>query len=141
MASNGLPHGYECPGKVDPDVRAGSRGCRDAVGVLRDAGEAMYMTPQNLVEFWSVATRPREKNGLGVLPGQADVIVREIERIFPIVPDTPTIYEEWKSIVVGLAVSGRQVHDARLVAVMRVYGLTHLPTFNLDDLCVIQLQP
>jgi predicted nucleic acid-binding protein len=30
-------------------------------------------------------------------------------------------------------VSGRQVHDARLVAAMKVHNVTHLLTFNTDD--------
>jgi predicted nucleic acid-binding protein len=30
-------------------------------------------------------------------------------------------------------VSGRKAHDARIVAAMRVYGLSHLVTFNTDD--------
>jgi predicted nucleic acid-binding protein len=30
-------------------------------------------------------------------------------------------------------VSGRQVHDARLAAVMEVHGVTHILTFNTDD--------
>jgi predicted nucleic acid-binding protein len=30
-------------------------------------------------------------------------------------------------------VSGAQVHDARLIASMKVYGITHLLTFNADD--------
>jgi hypothetical protein len=29
-------------------------------------------------------------------------------------------------------VLGQQVHDARLVAVCRVYGLTHILTFNVQ---------
>ena len=35
--------------------------------------------------------------------------------------------------MVSVAVSGVQVHDARLVAVTRVYGITHLLTFDTTD--------
>jgi predicted nucleic acid-binding protein len=31
------------------------------------------------------------------------------------------------------AVSGMKVYDARLVASMKAYGITHLLTFNADD--------
>ncbi len=31
------------------------------------------------------------------------------------------------------AVSGIQVHDARLVAVMRVHGIAHILTLNVGD--------
>jgi predicted nucleic acid-binding protein len=30
-------------------------------------------------------------------------------------------------------VSGKQAHDARIVAAMKVHGVTHLLTFNTDD--------
>jgi hypothetical protein len=35
--------------------------------------------------------------------------------------------------VLAHAVSGAQVHDARLVAAMHVHGLTHLLTLNVPD--------
>ena len=37
----------------------------DAVATLRQRGEALYLAPQNLYEFWVVATRPPGENGLG----------------------------------------------------------------------------
>jgi hypothetical protein len=33
---------------------------------LRDRGETLSIFPQNLVEFWAVATRPPANNGLGL---------------------------------------------------------------------------
>ena len=38
----------------------------------------------------------------------------------------------WKSIAQIHAVVGKQVHDARLVAVCRVHGVGHLLTFNVS---------
>jgi hypothetical protein len=35
--------------------------------------------------------------------------------------------------ILGQEVSGVQVHDARLAAVMRVHGVTHILTFNPGD--------
>jgi hypothetical protein len=46
-------------------------------------------------------------------------------------PETPAIYPAWKALVTALAVIGKQVHDARLVAVCHVHGVTHLLTFNV----------
>ena len=37
-----------------------------AVEALLDQGEKLYVTAQNLIEFWSVATRPAEANGMGM---------------------------------------------------------------------------
>jgi hypothetical protein len=41
------------------------------------------MTPQNFIEFWSVAPRPRAVNGLGFTPDQAEAAVQELEQLFP----------------------------------------------------------
>lgn len=43
------------------------------------------------------------------------------------------VYLEWKRLVALYNVSGKNVHDARLVAAMKVHGLTHVLTFNTDD--------
>jgi hypothetical protein len=46
-------------------------------------------------------------------------------------PETPDIYPTWKALVTGLGIIGKQVHDARLIAVCRVHAITHLLTFNV----------
>ena len=38
----------------------------EAIDILRRTGHELTITPQNLYEFWSVATRPLENNGLGM---------------------------------------------------------------------------
>lgn len=104
-----------------------------AVEELVQRGETVYISPQNCVEFWSVATRPAAVNGLGWSPAEADAELQRIEQFFPLLPDMPTIHTEWRQLVVTVGVSGVQVHDARLVAVMRAHGITHLLTFNVPD--------
>lgn len=37
----------------------------ESVAKLLAAGEPVYFTPQNIAEFWNVATRPAVNNGLG----------------------------------------------------------------------------
>jgi predicted nucleic acid-binding protein len=93
----------------------------------------VFITPQNLIEFWNAATHPVDRNGFGFTPAQADREVTQLEQLFPLAPDTPAIYGEWRQRVVSVGVSGVQVHDARLVAVMRAHGLTHILTFNTHD--------
>ena len=53
------------------------------------------------------------------------------EARFPLLEETPDIYPAWKTLVVALGVIGKQVHDARLVAVCHVHAVTHLLTFNI----------
>jgi predicted nucleic acid-binding protein len=100
---------------------------------LRKQGERLCITPQNLIEFWNVYTRPHDRNGLGRTPVEATVELRQLKVFFPLLPDTPAIYPEWERLVTAYDVQGVKVHDVRLVAVMRVHGLTHILTFNTDD--------
>jgi predicted nucleic acid-binding protein len=106
---------------------------RSAITELQRRGEQVFITPQNLIEFWNSATRPVDRNGFGFTPAQTDREVTRLEQLFRLAPDTAAIYGEWRQLVVAVGVSGVQVHDARLVAVMRVHGLTHILTFNTQD--------
>jgi len=42
-------------------------------------------------------------------------------------------YSIWRSLVVAHSVMGKQVHDARLVALMQSHGITHILTLNGAD--------
>jgi predicted nucleic acid-binding protein len=101
-----------------------------AVFELHQRGERLHMTPQNLVEFRNVATRPANKNGLGLIAADAQLQAASFEAKFPMLDETPAIYPAWKAIVDSLGVLGKQVHDARLVAVCHVHNVSHLLTFN-----------
>jgi predicted nucleic acid-binding protein len=93
----------------------------------------VYFTPQNIAEFWNVATRPTESNGMA-LPRQ--IVLAElaaIEELLTLLPDSPGIYPEWKRIVTDYNVMGVKVFDARLVAVMNVYGVRSILTYNTAD--------
>lgn len=104
-----------------------------ALRVLRERGDQVWVLAQNLYEFWSVATRPIENNGLGLTPTQAEKITSRIEELCGVLRDSPGIYDVWRQLVVNHAVSGKKAHDARLVAAMRVHGVTHILTFNVED--------
>ncbi|MBM3236099.1 PIN domain-containing protein [Candidatus Poribacteria bacterium] len=106
---------------------------RTAVRKLRASGHKLRVTPQNFVEFWNVATRPVERNGFGLTTVEADRLLRLAERLFPLLPDSPVVYPQWRRLVVTFGVSGVQVHDARLVAAMISHGVTHILTFNTTD--------
>ncbi|MEJ7638410.1 MAG: hypothetical protein WKF75_10665 [Singulisphaera sp.] len=90
------------------------------------------VAPQNLVEFRNVATRPAAMNGLGLSTVDAEAKLAVFRAAFPLLMETPDIYPAWKALVGALAVVGKQVHDARLVAVCHVHRVTHLLTFNVS---------
>jgi predicted nucleic acid-binding protein len=92
------------------------------------------VTVQNLVEFWAVATRPLgSENGLGM---STEAVAREltaIKDLFPILPEPAAILEQWEYLVTTYEVSGKNTHDARLVAVMKLHGISRILTFNVAD--------
>ena len=88
---------------------------------------------QNITEFWNVATRPVEKNGLGYSISKVDTILERLLDSFTILTDRPEIANRWRELVVAHQVKGVQVHDARIVAAMMVHGIRHLLTYNGSD--------
>lgn len=107
---------------------------RDAVRKLHQRSEQSYYTTQNLAEFWNVSTRPpTARGGLGLSVADTDHAARVLERIVTLLPENPAIHIEWRRLLVAHSIQGVQVHDARLVAAMTVYGVTHILTLNEQD--------
>lgn len=104
-----------------------------ATTALLRRGETVHIIPQNLYEFWSVATREIQYNGLGLSVVDAQAELARLKALFFFLPDSPAIYPEWERLVTQHAVRGRDAHDTRIVAAMNVHGITHLLTFNKDD--------
>ena len=105
----------------------------EAVENLVSGGEVVCIFPQNLYEFWVIATRPREQNGLGMSATEAETHCSQFEAVFSLKADVPAIYAEWKNLVAQNAVMGKNAHDARIVAAMKIHNISHLLTFNCDD--------
>jgi predicted nucleic acid-binding protein len=103
-----------------------------ALAALRFRGETLHIGSQNLVEFWAVATRPAMENGLGLAVEQAMRHVLDLKRLFILLPEAP-LQSEWERLVTTYRVSGRNSHDARLVAAMMVHGIGSVLTFNVQD--------
>ena len=101
-----------------------------AVKNLSNRHEDILICPQNLIEFRAAATRPVAVNGLGYSSQQAEGVMAQFENEFPLLPDTPDIFPNWKSIVAQSQVLGKHVHDARLVAVAVSAGVDAILTFN-----------
>jgi predicted nucleic acid-binding protein len=104
-----------------------------AVSKLLRERIAVFFCSQNIAEFWNVATRPAEVNGLGFSQGEVLQEISSIESLLTLLPDIPTIYPVWKQLVREYGVQGVKVYDARLVAVMSVYAVDSILTFNVAD--------
>ena len=114
----------------DSSLRATAR---RAFASLHRRGEALCCFPQNLIEFWNVATRPANSNGLGLSPEQADNYLDRFQRLAPALPETPDLFPAWRQIVFKHRVHGIHVHDARIVAAMTINGVNLLLTFDKND--------
>ena len=100
--------------------------------VLR--GDKLATAPQNVAEFWNVCTRPATaRGGLGLSQADAELRLQKVEVRFSILDEPPTAYAIWRQLILAHGVRGKQVHDARLVALMKAHELTHIFTLNGAD--------
>lgn len=105
----------------------------NAIKKLHRQQHLLCLAPQNIVEFWSVCTRPVDVNGLGLSITGTERHVRRLKHIFPIVSDSLQTFHVWHELVLQHGIAGTKVHDARLVGVMRVHGISGILTFNVRD--------
>ena len=63
-----------------------------AVAALIRGGDACFVTPQVLIEFWVVATRPVEGNGLAWTSRQAFAALQQFLDWFRLLQDTPAVF-------------------------------------------------
>jgi predicted nucleic acid-binding protein len=106
---------------------------RGAISRLATQGANLYFTHQNIAELWNVMTRPVARNGFGLTISEAENEVLAIEAGMNLLADNKDVFEEWRKIVVRHKVSGVQVHDARLAAVMIVHKVDNILTMNMSD--------
>jgi predicted nucleic acid-binding protein len=100
---------------------------QNAAAALKQKGDTLCVVPQ------VTATRPVAANGLGLSAAEAAAELASIKGLFGFLPDSAALYPEWERLVTRHQVTGKNAHDARLVAAMTIHGLTHLLTFNTAD--------
>lgn len=105
-----------------------------AVTTLRARGDRFAFAFQNAAEFWNVCTRPAAaRGGLGLDAAESDRRLALVEAGFSLLSESPAVYGIWRQLVVAHGVQGKQVHDARLAALMAANGITHILTLNGAD--------
>ena len=106
-----------------------------AEAALRDAeasNAALWISDQILREY--LATVPRPQPGHAAVPMSTAIgRVRLFAQRFDMAEAGPNARERLLSLLEGVRVAGRQVHDANIVAAMLANGITRLLTFNLGD--------
>jgi predicted nucleic acid-binding protein len=104
-----------------------------AIEAILQGGAVLCYTSQNVAEFWNTCTRPIDRNGYGLTPIEADRRAKLFEQKLRLLPDGLAVHQEWRRLLVLQNISGVQVHDARLIAAMRVHGVARILTFNQND--------
>jgi predicted nucleic acid-binding protein len=111
---------------------------RRSVHTLLPNREPLIIVPQNLYEFWAVATRdsgppPAGQNSLGMTCDQASHWLHFFQRRFTLLPDSEDLPRYWHALVKTHDIKGFKAHDARFVAAMQTHGISRLLTFNGTD--------
>jgi predicted nucleic acid-binding protein len=56
-----------------------------------------------------------------------------LKDLFALLPEPASVFQDWEQLVTTYRVSGKNTHDARLVAVMKAHGIGTILTFNVQD--------
>jgi predicted nucleic acid-binding protein len=107
---------------------------RETLRQLASENHSFVTARQNIVEFWNVCTRPAiARGGFGLSIEETTRRLRTLERFVFVLNEPDSTYAHWKSLVTRFQVIGKQVHDARLVAVMAAYRIRRILTLNVGD--------
>ncbi|MGG6268029.1 type II toxin-antitoxin system VapC family toxin [Leptolyngbya sp. AN03gr2] len=108
----------------------------NAISHLGLQGNQCVLTAQVLMEFWVVATRPVNVNGLGWSTSQTHDRIVELLNGFSLLEDRADIFPIWLQLVNDNSIQGKRSHDIRLIAVMLSHRIDHLLTLNPTDFAV-----
>ena len=98
----------------------------------RQLGIDLTISSQILREYLAAATRINiTGNGLPLPKILENVHVFRSE--FTVIEDSPFVLDTLVDILKKIAVAGKQVHDANIVAAMQVHEVHHLLTHNTAD--------
>lgn len=93
----------------------------------------LYLTAQNIAEFWNVCTRPVDVKGLGLSIEGTNRHIDQLVKVFTILQHSNQSFQTWRGLVVQHSVMAVKVHDARLVAIMKTHDISRNITFNVAD--------
>lgn len=100
-----------------------------ALTKLVQGGWELCTAPQCVMEFWAVATR----GGLGLSVQEARADVERLLQTHTLLSEPADIFTRWLDVVETYGVSGRQVWDAHVAAVMKYHTVQPILTFNTAD--------
>lgn len=108
----------------------------DALRFLNAAGEEgrhLAASGQVLREYLVVATRPVAVNGLGLSTADALSNVSAFLRLLVVCDESEKVSRQLRALVQRHGLRGKCIHDANVVATMKVHGIPKLVTQNAAD--------
>jgi predicted nucleic acid-binding protein len=105
---------------------------RAALKILNSWPE-LYVSGQILREYLSVATRPVDKNGLGLKTADAIGNVRAVLERATLLADDSRVAHRLLNLLHDIDCCGKQVHDANIIATMLVHGIDTVVSMNTAD--------
>jgi len=106
---------------------------REALDEWPAQGTALYTSGQILREYLSVATRPERQNGLGLSQVDSVANVRALRGRLRLLAENEKVSTCLLALLDDIRCTGKQVHDANIVATMLVHGIGALATINTGD--------
>lgn len=101
-----------------------------ATGLLNEDVRRLALTPQIVREYLAVATRPIEVNGFG-LPGEDAVAnVEQFLDDMELLPEGGSTTRRLMGLIGERSATGKQVHDANVVAVALAHQANVIVTDN-----------
>lgn len=99
---------------------------------LWNEGAELFISHQVIREYIANATRPQSYSP--ALPASAVLEqVANFRNVFQVLPDSPAVLSALLDLVDNVAVGGKQIHDANIVATMLANNIGTLLTHNVKD--------
>jgi len=115
------------------ESRAGHEQALDVINGWPARGTTLYTSGQIIREYLSVATRPAALNGLGLTVPDALDNARAFRSRMLFLAEDAKVADRLAELLEESKSSGKQVHDANVVATMLVHGVDLVVTLNTGD--------
>jgi predicted nucleic acid-binding protein len=99
---------------------------------LAKLGAELWVSRQVFREYLAALTRPQTFTN-PIAPSDLAVDIQRFESQFRVAEDGPAVTVYPLNLLKTIAIGGKQVHDANIVATMEAHGLRHLLTHNVAD--------
>lgn len=97
------------------------------------ADEELVICPQVLYEFYVVATRPVNANGLDLSSEEAVKEVQQFQQAYSFVDDPAELFHGWRGLVKKYGTKGLPAYDTKIVAFMQAQRIKQIYTLNPTD--------